>query len=60
VTDDPRAPIHLLIYALETAMTTLTCVADYLSWPSYTNAEKMELGKLYVPYLAICESSSSS
>jgi len=36
-------------------MTTLTCIADYMSWPSYTNAEKLELGKLYVPYLAICE-----
>jgi len=37
-------------------MTTLTCIADYLSWPAYTNAEKIELGKLYVPYLAVCES----
>ncbi|KAI7666965.1 hypothetical protein KC318_g6188, partial [Hortaea werneckii] len=36
-----------------TALTTSTCIADYLSWSEYSNAEKIELGKLYVPYLAL-------
>ena len=54
--DDQRLPIHLLAFAVQTAITTSTCVADYLSWSTISNAEKLELGKLYVPYLALCES----
>lgn len=53
--DDPKIPIHLLIYAVQTALTTTTCIADYMSWTSYTSAQKMEIGKLYVPYLALCK-----
>ncbi|KAK4498951.1 hypothetical protein PRZ48_009462 [Zasmidium cellare] len=53
IRDDPKVPIHLLIYAMQTAVTTATCIADYLSWSGYENAEKIELGKLYVPYLMV-------
>jgi hypothetical protein len=52
--DDPRLPVHLLVYAVQTAVTTATCIADYLSWSEYENSQKIELGKLYVPYLALC------
>jgi len=52
--DDPRVPIQLLIYAVQTAVTTATCIADYMSWTAFSTAEKAELGKLYVPYLALC------
>jgi hypothetical protein len=52
--DDPRVPVHLLVYAVQTAVTTATCIADYLSWSEYLNSQKIELGKLYVPYLALC------
>ena len=55
LSDDPKVPLHLLIYACQTGITTLTCIADYLSWPSYTNAEKIQLGYLYVPYFALCK-----
>ncbi|KAH9824503.1 putative membrane protein [Teratosphaeria destructans] len=51
--DDPRLPIHLLVYAVQTAITTSTCISDYLGWDDFSNAEKIELGKLYVPYLAV-------
>lgn len=53
--DDPKVPVHLLIYAMQTAITTSTCIADYLSWSNFSSSEKIELGKLYVPYLALCE-----
>jgi hypothetical protein len=53
--DDPKVPIHLVIYAMQTAITTSTCIADYLSWSNFSSSEKIELGKLYVPYLALCE-----
>jgi hypothetical protein len=51
--DDPKVPLHLLIFSLEAGLTTLTCIADYLSWGGYSNNEKVELSKLYVPYLAL-------
>lgn len=51
--DDPKIPIHLLIFACEVSMTTLTCVADYMSWSGYHNEEKWKLSGLYVPYLAL-------
>ncbi|KAI5366394.1 Putative sigma intracellular receptor 2, EXPERA domain-containing protein [Septoria linicola] len=51
--DDPKVPLHLLVYAIQTAVTTATCIADYLSWSGHSTAEKIELGKLYVPYLAL-------
>lgn len=40
---------------MQTAVTTATCIADYLSWSGFSNAEKIELGKLYVPYLMVCK-----
>lgn len=55
--DDPKVPIALLIYAVQTAVTTITCIADYMSWSDFSATEKLELGKLYMPYLALCKSS---
>jgi hypothetical protein len=52
-TDDPRLPVHLLVYAVQVTVTTATCIADYLSWSEFSDAQKLELGKLYVPYLAL-------
>jgi len=57
--DDSLVPLHLLVYAVQTAVTTITCIADYLAWP-ISNAEKFGLGQLYVPYLALCRSNSNA
>ena len=51
---DPLVPVHLIIYAVQTIITTTTCIAEYLSWP-ISDSEKLSLGQLYVPYLALCE-----
>jgi hypothetical protein len=51
--DDPKVPLHLFTFAMQTAITTLTCIAEYLSWSGYTDQEKLNLGQLYVPYLAL-------
>ena len=40
-------------------MTTLTCIADYMSWTTVSNHEKLALGYLYVPYLAVCKSAAT-
>lgn len=36
----------------------MTCIAEYLSWDSFTNEQKLSLSGLYVPYLALCKSIS--
>ncbi|KAL1301996.1 hypothetical protein AAFC00_002450 [Neodothiora populina] len=51
--NDPLVPVHLLVYATQTAITTITCIADYMSWTVVSDVEKLELGKLYVPYLML-------
>lgn len=48
-------PVHLLIYSVQTAVTTVTCIAEYLSWTHLSTADKVNLGYLYVPYLALCK-----
>lgn len=40
-------------FATQTAVTTATCVAEYLSWQGYTSDQKTALGWLYLPYLAL-------
>jgi len=55
IRNDAKVPIHLLVYAVQTAITTMTCIADYLSWTNVTAEEKITLGYLYVPYLALCK-----
>ncbi|OCL02605.1 hypothetical protein AOQ84DRAFT_327175 [Glonium stellatum] len=51
--DDPKFPLHLLIFATQTGVTTFTCIADYLSWGDISQDSKMTLGALYVPYLIL-------
>ncbi|KAH8804903.1 integral membrane protein-like protein [Xylogone sp. PMI_703] len=52
VNDSPKTPILLLIYAVQTFVTTATCIADYVTW-DLTFDEKMNLTTLYGPYLAL-------
>lgn len=51
-TDDPLVPLHLLIWAVQTATVTATCVVDFTSWDGITRDEKVTLAQLYVPYIA--------
>ncbi|KAK7539818.1 transmembrane protein 6/97 [Phyllosticta citribraziliensis] len=51
--DDPKVPLHLLVYACQTALTTLTCIAEFWGWSDYSNEQKLALSGLYVPYLAV-------
>lgn len=57
--DDALIPLHLLIYATQTAVSTGACIADALTWDIST-AQKISLGQLYVPYLLLCKSSTGS
>ena len=46
-------PLHLLVWSTQTAMSTLTCLVEMLSWEDLRPSEKGKLSWLYVPYLAL-------
>lgn len=51
--DHPLVSLNLLIFALETAVTTLTCVVDISAWEPYTAKQKIDLYSIYVPYFVL-------
>jgi hypothetical protein len=51
--DDPVVPLQLLIFAVEVAVSTGACLAEVISWPNVSKDEKLQLGTLYGPYLAL-------
>ena len=55
VPDDPLVPLHLLMWSVETALTTLVCVVDVFNWPGYSGEEVLALQQLYLPYLLLGE-----
>ncbi|KAL6710984.1 hypothetical protein ACN47E_006859 [Coniothyrium glycines] len=52
--DDPRMPLALLVFGLETSVTTLVCLAEMLSWEELTGVQRgvQGLGGMYGGYLA--------
>jgi hypothetical protein len=53
MTDDHLVPLVLLVYALQTVITTATCIAEYTSWTVIDFDTKIQLGALYGPYMAV-------
>lgn len=51
--DDPVVPLHLLVWAMETGMSTLVCCVEAASWEGYSRVELIALGQLYAPYLIL-------
>lgn len=51
--DDRKTPLVLLIYGLQTLLTTAVCIADYASWTLIDTAAKWNLSTLYGPYLIL-------
>ena len=45
--------MHLLVWAVQTAVTTLTCMVDYWSWSGLSAATRQGLDGLYGPYLLL-------
>ncbi|KAH7382658.1 transmembrane protein 6/97 [Phaeosphaeria sp. MPI-PUGE-AT-0046c] len=52
---DPRVPLALLVFGLETSMSTLVCMAEMLSWDELSSAQKgvQGLGGMYGGYLGL-------
>lgn len=53
--DDPLVPLHLLVFSLEVAVSTLVCTLEMLSWEGYSTDEQKQLSALYMPYLGLGE-----
>jgi hypothetical protein len=53
--DDYKIPIVLLAYAVQTTVTTATCIWDYVSWTGIDATAKWHLTSLYGPYLLLGE-----
>jgi hypothetical protein len=53
--NDPRIPLALLVFGLETSLTTLMCLAEMLSWEELSAAQKGMggLGGMYGGYLGL-------
>ncbi|KAF2242840.1 hypothetical protein BU26DRAFT_493577 [Trematosphaeria pertusa] len=52
---DPRVPLALLVFGLETSITTLVCLAEMLSWEELGPEQRgvSGLGGLYGAYLGV-------
>ncbi|KAH8729032.1 transmembrane protein 6/97 [Phaeosphaeriaceae sp. PMI808] len=53
--NDPRVPLALLVFGLETTLTTVVCLAEMLGWEELTVAQRgLEgLGGMYGGYLCV-------
>lgn len=45
----------MLVWAIQTFITTLTCVVEVWSWADRTTDQKMNISLLYVPYMIFGE-----
>jgi hypothetical protein len=50
----PAAMLHLLLFSAQAGLTTLTCIAEALSWDRSVEEQGKLMG-LYVPYVAFGE-----
>ncbi|KAK2858361.1 hypothetical protein FQN49_004806 [Arthroderma sp. PD_2] len=57
--DDSSAPLHVLIWAIQTFVTTLTCVVEVWSWTDRTADQKMNISTLYVPYMIFAKKNAA-
>ncbi|KAL1999415.1 hypothetical protein VTN02DRAFT_4545 [Thermoascus thermophilus] len=48
--DDPLVPLNLLVWSVQTVVTTSACLAEVWSWSDRTHEQKSNLTKLYAPY----------
>ena len=53
--EDPRVPLALLVFGMETTLTTVVCLAEMLSWAELTGLQRglQGLGGMYGGYLAL-------
>ncbi|KAI1945846.1 hypothetical protein LOZ57_004097 [Ophidiomyces ophidiicola] len=50
--DDAFVPVHILVFAVQVFITTLTCLVEVWAWTDRTVEQKSDLSMIYGPYLA--------
>ncbi|PGG95095.1 hypothetical protein AJ79_10269 [Helicocarpus griseus UAMH5409] len=50
--DEPIVPVHLLVFSMQTFITTLTCLLDVWGWTDRSVEQKTTLTYMYGPYAA--------
>ncbi|KKK14357.1 hypothetical protein P175DRAFT_0445369 [Aspergillus ochraceoroseus IBT 24754] len=51
--DDPLVPVHLLVFGIQSFLTSLTCLVEVWGWDDRTVTEKQNITMLYGPYVAL-------
>jgi hypothetical protein len=51
-TENPLVPLHQLLFSVQTAVTTITCVVEMFSW-QYTRFEEIKLCSIYSLYIIL-------
>ncbi|WEW59572.1 hypothetical protein PRK78_005046 [Emydomyces testavorans] len=51
--DDAFVPVHLLVWAVQSFITTLTCLVEVWDWTDRTREQKYNISLLYGPYVAL-------
>lgn len=54
--DDPMVPVHILMWSVQTFVTTSTCLAEVWEWTDRTTEQKYNITSLYAPYILLGES----
>lgn len=53
-------PVHLLVFGVQSFVTSLPCLIEIWSWTDRNLVEKQNLSMLYSPYVALGEYPSLS
>ncbi|KAL4892416.1 transmembrane protein 6/97 [Aspergillus ambiguus] len=51
--DHPLVPVHLLVFGVQSFVTSLACLAEVWSWDDRSTSQKQALTSLYAPYVAL-------
>lgn len=46
-------PVHLLVFGIQTLVTTIVCLIEMWGWADRTVAQKQTMSMLYGPYAAL-------
>ncbi|EAU32874.1 predicted protein [Aspergillus terreus NIH2624] len=51
--DHPLVPAHLLVFGVQSFVTSIACLAEVWTWDDRTTSQKQTLTSLYAPYVAL-------
>ncbi|KAF9895071.1 hypothetical protein FE257_004700 [Aspergillus nanangensis] len=51
--DHPLVPANLLVFGVQSFVTSMACLAEVWSWTDRTTSQKQTLTSLYAPYVAL-------